>query len=458
MNYSLTILEHHHASLLAHLEHREEEQAAFLLCRTSATEREVRLLVREVIPLAEEHVLSASLEHMSISSAAYVPLLKRANDEFLAIVYVHSHPPGFPNFSKQDDGEEDHLFQSVFNRVHHGGPHGSLVVCEGAIVGRVHVRSGGHVPLDRIRIIGRRFRFIDRDRPPVPSVELFDRQARAFGPDLQPVLKSLHVGVIGAGGTGSAVFEQLVRLGVGTMTVVDPQLFDRTNVNRVHGSKAGDADRPKVAIANDAASFIGLGTTVNPVQSTVSFKSVAQSLRDCDLLFGCTDDQWGRSILTTLAVFYGIPVLDMGVDIDTSDETVRAVVCRVTLLMPGTPCLYCRQRITPRQVAAEALWELSPEEAEGRVREGYLAGIPEPAPAVVAFTTATASLAVSELLGRLTGFMDPDRDGTELLCRFDQGLMSSNRGLQKADCFCGLQENWMKGDTRRFLNLNWRPE
>src|SRR5688500_10935071 len=48
------------------------------------------------------------------------------------------------------------------------------------------------------------------------------------------VLGRLKVGVVGLGGTGSAVVEQLARLGVGELLLCDPQEFESTNVNRVY--------------------------------------------------------------------------------------------------------------------------------------------------------------------------------------------------------------------------------
>ena len=459
MKYGLSFLEDDHTGLLEHLRRTSDERAAFLLCRKSVSEREIRLLVRQVIPVLEEHVASSSNSQMAIKAAAYVPLLKRADDERLSLVFVHSHPPGFPEFSKQDDHEEQHLFRTIYSRVHHEGPHGSLVLCGDSVVGRVQTESGEILPLDRMRIVGKRFRFIDRTRATVPYVEAMHRQALAFGESLQPLLYSLHVGVVGAGGTGSAVLQQLVRLGIGEISIFDPETFDATNVNRVYGSALADKGALKVDIAARAALAVGLKTQINKIPRSITFKSTAQLLRDCDVVLGCTDDEWGRSILTNLAVYYGIPVIDMGVNIDTDDHrTIRSIDGRVTLLMPGTRCLFCRKRIDANRIAAEVKRATAPEEAEALAHEGYIAGVPEPAPAVIPFTTGTASFAVSEFLARLTGFMDPDRDGTELLCRFDQCLVRSNLVHPDANCFCGMRSNWMKGDQPRFLNLNWRSE
>ena len=254
------------------------------------------------------------------------------------------------------------------------------------------------------------------------------------------------------------MFEQLVRLGIGAITVVDPQTLERSNVSRVYGSSIDDHGRAKVNIASGSAGRIHLGTTVLSVRGDVTFKSVAKLLCDCDAIFGCTDDEWGRSVLNNLALLYGIPVFDMGIQIDSSEGVIRTIEGRVTALLPGTACLYCRKRITPQAVTRETIRALDPERAEVLVREGYIAGVAEPAPAVITFTTGIAAVAVSELLNRLIGFMDPDRDASEILYFFDQTRIRMNATTPDAECFCSKPENWLRGDEARFLNVSWRPE
>ena len=74
------------------------------------------------------------------------------------------------------------------------------------------------------------------------------------------------------------------------------------------------------------------------------------------------------------------------------------------MLGPGAPCLLCRQVIDAVTARDESLRRRHPEEYERRKREGYIRGGGEPAPAVVTFTTATACIAVDELLQALTQF------------------------------------------------------
>ena len=97
--------------------------------------------------------------------------------------------------------------------------------------------------------MGSRFRFFDDDSGDYKHVPFFDRQVRAFGKDIQLQLQRLNVGVVGVGGTGSAVVEQLARLGIGTLSIFDGDHFDNSNVNRVYGSSATDSGIKKVDIA-----------------------------------------------------------------------------------------------------------------------------------------------------------------------------------------------------------------
>ena len=88
---------------------------------------------------------------------------------------------------------------------------------------------------------------------------------------------------------------------------------------------------PKVANIRKLAERIGLGCRVTGVAKPITYRSVAERLKDCDVIFGCTDDEWGRSILNRLAVYYYIPVIDMGVRIASIGGAVESVQGRVTI-------------------------------------------------------------------------------------------------------------------------------
>lgn len=449
---------------------KENERAAYGLCGVSRTTNETRLLLREVIRIDEGDVLESSPVHLKIASRSFLRAIKKAHLQRAAFIFVHSHPTGVPAFSPQDDREELKLFRTAYTRITHPGPHASLVMPRGETpVGRAWLPGGDTAPIETIRVIGNRFRFYRRtlitgqganarERATVAELTYFDRQIRAFGPELQPLLRALVVGVVGAGGTGSCVIEQLVRLGVGSLVISDGDCFDPSNANRVYGSRVVDADLPKAKLAERSAADVGLQTRVRVLTRPITFKSVFEEFRTCDLVFGCTDDEWGRSLLTRLAIWYYIPVFDMGVKIDSAEGVIRSIQGRVTTLLPGKACLFCRNRITAERVRAEILWAIAPEEAEQLKREGYLPELNEPAPAVISFTTAVAASAMTELLHRLTGFLGVDRVSSEVLHLLSSTRVRTNDRPGLRECFCGDTTRWGRGDTRPALDVTWRPE
>lgn len=460
MRYTITFAEDHYETLVGHLfSDTSTERAAYLLCGVSHTVEETRLLVREVHPVLPSDVLSASQSHMSINSASFMRAMKRADRLKQSFVFVHSHPTGFSEHSAKDDEEEPKLFRTAYVRIEGEGAHASLVFsAPDRPRGRVWLRDGSKVEMDVVRVIGQRFRFF-RQTSCCSNAPLFHRQVQAFGGGLQDELRSLRVGLVGAGGTGSAVAEQLMRLGVGHLYLFDGDTLEKSNVTRVYGSGVSDGGSLKVKILGNLAKKIGLGTEITAIDRFITYRSAAEKLRTCDLLFGCTDDEWGRSILTRLAVYYFIPVFDMGVKISSANGIIESIQGRVTTLTAGSACLFCRGRINSDRISAEIMQAHDPEHAESLRREGYLPELPGVAPAVITFTTAVASSAVTELLHRLTGFMGKDRVSTEVLHLFEQTRVRTNNRDPNPECgICANREKWGRGDCEPFLDVTWRVE
>lgn len=450
MKYTATIADHHARPLLdAIFSKKGIEGAAYLLCGVSVTGTETRLLVRDVVRVRDDEYLVREPLRLSIDSSSYARVAKLANNMKASVIFVHSHPEGTADFSEQDDREEPKLMDFFGERAP-GRVHGSLVVSgPESMRGRVWI-DGRWVPLDRVRLLGRRYRFLDQSGgTPAPW---FDRQVEAFGSELQALLETLHVGVVGCGGTGSAVAEQLCRLGVGKLSLFDGDTLEKSNVTRVYCSTVDDAGKNKAVVLGARLTAVGLGTQVNVYDKFISVQAVAKNLRDCDIVFGCTDAQAPRGLLVKLALRHLIPVFDVGVKITSSERTITDITGRVTELFPGNACLFCRERITADRIAFE---QLSSDEKASRVREGYAPALRDRDPAVIMFTTSVSAQAVEELLHRLSGFMGPDRNSTEVLMRFHVNHTGKNSQPPAPDCMCADQDGWARGDARSFLDLSW---
>jgi hypothetical protein len=416
---------------------------------------ELRLLAREFHPAPPEAYLEQSPRHLRLSPAAYMAALSRADTLHSSALFVHSHPQDEPVTSPNDDVVDQKLRRPF--QIRTGSPlYGSIVLqvsAEGfSFSGRVWRGDQPIGPISMIRELGKHFHFtssIDAAEP-LPPPAIFNRQMLAFGTAMQALLSRLHIGVVGCGGTGSAVIEQLIRLGVGHLTAVDDQDLTDTNVTRVYGSGLADEHRPKVEIARDNATRIGLGTTVTTIRGSVTAKAVAQALTGCDLVFGCTDDNAGRLVLAQLAYRLLIPVLDVGTRIVPGEDRLAEVVCRLNVQVPGTGCVQCWGTIDPARVRAELM---AREDLEVMQRDGYAPDIDTPDPAVVAYTTLVASLAVAEMLARLTG-LTPGAPDRVMFVASRRQLSSAGPRIAEGH-WCGRADVWGIGVTKRFLDMTW---
>lgn len=460
MEYSLSFDEESYNKLCGHLFVEPfREQAAFLLCRKSISEDEHRLLVKEMIFVTDEDIFESSEFHMKIKPQVYVRALKRANDEDFSFVFIHSHPNGVNDFSYQDDAEEEKLFKTAYNRIHGENIHASLIVTKGNLpVGRVWLPNLTNQRMSKIKVIGKHFRYSFNDIQ-ASNLDIYDRQVRAFGEDSQHLIGQLKVGVVGVGGTGSSTYEQLVRLGIRDIVMADGDKFHKTNVNRVYGSALNDHGCPKVDIAERSINEKGFDVKIKKLDKPITFESVIQHFKNCDVIFACTDDEWGRSLLTRLSIYYHVPVIDMGVKINSEQGKIRSIEGRVTTLFPSTACLFCRNRINPRNVQFESLSVLDPQAAEILIKDGYAPELGVTAPSVIPFTTSIAAEALSEFIHRITQFMGVDRETTEVIHFFDQNRVRTNSRKLQEDCFCNDRDQlWGRGDVEPFMDMTWRPE
>lgn len=444
--------------LVAALE-RREESAALLLAGVAENDDRLTYTVSRVVWVPEECYDERTPVRLSIRSTGWFPALKTAARAGLHPIFFHTHPGADPTPS-DDDAEVNAAMAEPFRLRAAVGRYASFILGgdpqRPAFTGHVVEEDGAEAAMSRVRVVGRRLRLLsafDDAEGTEGDLELHDRQVRAFGAAGQQALAGLRIGVAGAGGTGSAVLEQLMRLGVRELISIDDDVITPTNISRVYGSSLADDGRPKVDVAANHAARIGLGTRVVRHQGRIDRREALELLRHCDVVFGCTDDHTGRMHLSTLAFYYLIPVIDLGVSIHSVDGEVRSISGRATYVAPGEPCLVCRRVVDLDRVRDEAY---SPEERERLAGEGYAQGLGEPDPSVVAYTTMVAAWGVADLFERLFGF-GADNVVGELLIRIADRKMKGRRREPDPVHICGQPERWGLGDQPAFLGSKVWP-
>lgn len=393
--------------LREHLLADGDEHVAFLLVRPSGD----RLLARDLLPIPDSELDHRSAHGVSVRLPALMDVMNEAVRRGLALVEAHSHPlsKGGVRFSRTDELGHGEMV-SHMSAVAPERPYGALVLGPDAVHGRVW-RGGEPSAIDAVTVLGPTIerwpgngtptadagRSVGPERP-----ARHDRQVRAFGEDGQARIAGTRVAIAGLGGIGSLVALQLVHLGVRDLVLIDDDLVEESNLNRLAGAGARDTGRAKVAVAADYARKVNPDARVLPLQANVRDPRAMRAAAGSDVLFGCVDTDSGRLILNELALAHLVPYVDCGVGIMAPGGTIEEAGGRVAVWTPGRPCLLCSAGDIIPAVAAQELE--SPEERDFRRAHGYVAGANVPEPSVISLNGTIASLAVTEFIALVTGF------------------------------------------------------
>lgn len=448
------------AGELATAARAEVETAGVLLARLVRTPTgQMRLLAREMRWVPDDAYLVRNAKALTITSHGFVPALAAAEADQSVPIWFHTHPGNgsSPRPSRHDDIVDQEL-ADLF-RFRAGSPlYGAVVTAhdDGRLRFTGHIESHDErSDIDRVWVTGRRLSLTANQLHEIDRLpDRFDRNIRAFGGEVQQVLRDLRVAIVGCGGTGSAVAEQLVRLGVRHVSLLDPDTLTASNITRVYGSFPDDVGRPKVEIIADHLQRIAPDASVNTHQAKITQEDAARVLLDADVVYGCTDDNAGRLVLSRVASYLLTPVIDCGVLLSSGcGGQLEGIDGRITVLGPGTACLVCRNRIDLARASAEML---PAQEHQRLADEGYAPALPGVEPAVVAFTTQVAAAAVGELLERLIHY-GAEPVPSEVLLRVHEREVSTNDEPPRDRHYCHPDTGKLGlGLTEPFLEQTWQ--
>ena len=390
-----------------------EEAVAVALCgRTASLGSEVLLFHRiEFVPY---DACKRSGDRVHWPPTLIEPFFREATENNLAIVKVHSHPSGYDRFSRLDDDSDCNLFESVYGWVDGDQPHASAIMLrDGRIRARAVLAGGTFGQARHVQVVGDDVVFWS-DQPESEIPAFAERHAQLFGPGTTTLLQCLRIAVVGCSGTGSPVIEQLVRLGVGELVLVDPDRVEERNLNRILGATAEDAahDRLKVDVIERNIDRVGLGTKVRKFATNLQDPEALRAVAASDLVIGCMDGLSGRHLLARLARYYILPYIDVGVKLEAlKDGTINQVAGSVHYLQPTGLDFIDRGVFSLADLEAEDLWRTDPDEYRERRARGYIRGVQIGRPAVISVNMYFASLAVNEVLARLHPFRMDSNDG-----------------------------------------------
>jgi molybdopterin-synthase adenylyltransferase len=93
-----------------------------------------------------------------------------------------------------------------------------------------------------------------------------------LGVDSDKVLAAAHVGIVGLGGGGSHVAQQLGHVGIGSLTLFDRDRAEASNLNRLIGATRPDVDvgALKVDVAARGIRSVNPAARVRPIPGALA--------------------------------------------------------------------------------------------------------------------------------------------------------------------------------------------
>jgi len=130
-----------------------------------------------------------------------------------------------------------------------------------------------------------------------------------FGELAQRRLAAAHVAVVGAGGLGSPVVLALAAAGVGTITVIDDDLVEASNLQRQVMHRVGDVGAPKVDSAVRIAADLSPTTVVRPVRALLTPDNARELLTGAHVVVDGTDTFETREAVAAACEQLGTPLV-----------------------------------------------------------------------------------------------------------------------------------------------------
>jgi len=137
----------------------------------------------------------------------------------------------------------------------------------------------------------------------------YQRNRQAITVADQLTLFRSRVAVIGCGGLGGYVIEELARLGVGILIAIDPDVFEEHNLNRQLLSSPATLGRAKVEAAAARVAEINPAVTLVPIQAAYTPENGEELLYGSHVIVDALDSIQTRLDLARTCTQLGIPMV-----------------------------------------------------------------------------------------------------------------------------------------------------
>ena len=183
------------------------------------------------------------------------------------------------------------------------------------------------------------------------------RTIDTWGVGTQRRIENLRIGIVGLGSVGGLVAEAVSRMGVSEVTLIDPDVIESHNLDRLLHADRSSVGELKVSRARTEALRSSSARSVQVVALTagVQHENAYREALDCDLLVSCVDRPVARDVLNYIAISHLVPVIEGGVAVELQPDSSKfeSARWRSHLITPGQACIRCTGQYTSSEVLQE---------------------------------------------------------------------------------------------------------
>ncbi len=135
------------------------------------------------------------------------------------------------------------------------------------------------------------------------------RNTGVLTPDEIRLLGTKSVCVAGCGGLGGHIIQNLARMGIGKMTVIDNGYFDETNLNRQVFCTEQNIGSCKASETESAIRRINSETVINAIPAKITSQNAADLISGHNIVIDAADNIGTRLILEDACAKCNIPLI-----------------------------------------------------------------------------------------------------------------------------------------------------
>lgn len=400
------------------LAERERETFALLLGKRTVAEGLCVIRVVEIVHPGPEDYDAQSLMSLRFKREfVYKQLVRMQEREDIdTVIDVHTHPfcQREVAFSGVDDRDEID-FKQWLNDTLDNVSYASIVLSQSDYAARVWEMDEGR-PLAaparlKTQVVAEGWPCAETDENESTTLDACEmetgflaRSTLALGLDaMRRIVTDQTIAVVGVGGLGSVIAENLIHLGFSVIQLIDPDRVEITNLNRIVGAYYSDAiqNRLKVDVVGEHLQKINPMARVEGHAIGIEDEAALAVMMRSDWMIVATDNHFSRFRAQKIAHQLGVPLISAGVNITVEDGEITDMSGEVIIARSGDGlCLNCLGRINPTYVAADEHKGLLI--GEELVRRGYVAGHEVKEPAVKTLNSTVGALAADMLLNQYT--------------------------------------------------------